>query len=110
MRLRTITVIGVVDPVDVVGELRRLFGIAEIILVGPAKEEEEKKKKDEEEKKKKEKEAEEKKKKESEAPRYKFTVGYLNSITNNFSEERIIGRGRHGVVYKVLSMIYPGSA
>ncbi|VAI68385.1 unnamed protein product [Triticum turgidum subsp. durum] len=97
LRLGTITVIGVVDPVHVVGELRRLFGIAEIILVGPA-EYEEKKKKDEDEKKKKE--AEEKKKKEVEAPRYEWPVGFLNSITDNFSEERIIRRGRHGVVYK----------
>ena len=31
-----ITVTGVVDPVDVVGKLRRLFGNAEIVSVGPA--------------------------------------------------------------------------
>ncbi|VAH99801.1 unnamed protein product [Triticum turgidum subsp. durum] len=85
-----ITVTGVVDPVDVVGKLRRLFGNAEIVSVDVVGKEE----------------SERKGKKEPPPPPppprppYEFTVGFLNSITDNFSEERIIGRGRHGLVYK----------
>lgn len=30
-----------------------------------------------------------------------FTLQYLEQITDNFSEDHIIGRGEHGVVYKV---------
>ncbi|XBH60240.1 hypothetical protein VPH35_114863 [Triticum aestivum] len=30
----------------------------------------------------------------------KFTLEYLEQITNNFSEEHVIGRGAYGVVYK----------
>ena len=34
-------------------------------------------------------------------PPVKFTLEFLNRITNNFSEERIIDRGRYGAIYKV---------
>ena len=30
-----------------------------------------------------------------------FTLEFLGQITDNFSEERVIGRGGYGVVYKV---------
>lgn len=36
----------------------------------------------------------------------KFTLEYLEQITNNFSEEHVIGRGAYGVVYKVYSYAY----
>jgi len=81
------TVVGTVDPVSVVGKIRRLFPGAHIISVGPAKAPE--------------KEGGEKKKVESGAPLYEFTVGFLNRITNGFSEELTIHRGRHGALYKV---------
>ncbi|KAI4965315.1 hypothetical protein ZWY2020_054810 [Hordeum vulgare] len=104
LRCGTITVVGVVDPVDVVAKLRRLFANAQIVSVGPAKEE----KKDGDKK-----DGADKKKPvpvppvyypfpyyPPPRPRYEFTVGFLNSITDNFSEARIIVRGRHGIVYK----------
>nr|ABG48658.1 nonfunctional Rpg1 [Hordeum vulgare subsp. spontaneum] len=104
LRCGTITVVGVVDPVHVVAKLRRLFANAQIVSVGPAKEE----KKDGDKK-----DGADKKKPEPvppvyypfpyyppPRPRYEFTVGFLNSITDNFSEARIIVRGRHGIVYK----------
>ena len=66
-----ITVVGVVNPVDVLGRLRKkLFPNAEIVAVEPVMETNE------------------------------ITYEFLNHITNNFSEERIIGRGGHGVVFK----------
>ncbi|EMS45238.1 hypothetical protein CFC21_095098 [Triticum aestivum] len=72
-----ITVVGVVNPVDVLGRLRKkLFPNAEIVAVEPVMETNE------------------------------ITYEFLNHITNNFSEERIIGRGGHGVVFKVLYDYY----
>ena len=35
-----------------------------------------------------------------------FTLEFLEQITDNFSEERVIGRGGYGVVYKVYSYAY----
>lgn len=35
-----------------------------------------------------------------------FTLELLKQITDNFSEEHIIGRGGYGVVYKVYSYAY----
>jgi len=94
-----ITVTGVVDPVDVVGKLRRLFGNAEIVSVGPANDGD---KKDGDKK-----DGGEKKQViphpcpyPPPRPWYEFPVRFLNSITDNFSEKRIIDRGRHGLVYK----------
>lgn len=93
-RLRTadlpggkITVIGTVNPVDVMGKLRKLFPTAQFVSVGPAGPA---------------KEPENGNKKVKSATPYWFTVEFFNRITNNFSEERIIGCGRQGVVYKVL--------
>ena len=83
-----ITVTGVVDPVDVVVKLRRLFAKAEIVSVVVVGKEEPKPCKPEP------------KICPPPPPRYEWPVGFLNSITDNFSEERIIGRGRHGLVYK----------
>lgn len=83
-----ITVVGTADPVAVVRVLRKLFPTAQLVSVGPAKEE---KKKDGD-----------KKAESGPPPPHEFTVGFLNRITNGFSGELIIGRGRHGVVYKVL--------
>ena len=83
----TIIVIG--DGVNIlhaVGKLRRLFGHAFLLSV-----KEEIRKTDESGQ-----------EDESGPIPYKFPVGLLNHITNNFSEDGIIGRGRHGVVYKVL--------
>lgn len=67
-----ITVIGLFDPVDVVAKLRKVSTHVYIVAARP----------------------------ENEA--YELTFGYLNRITDFFSEERIIGHGGHVVVYKVL--------
>ncbi|XP_037423849.1 tyrosine-protein kinase JAK2-like isoform X2 [Triticum dicoccoides] len=70
MKAGMITVVGVLEAVDVVAKLRTLFVHVQIISDEPTKE------------------------------AYEFTFGFLNRITNNFSQERIIGHGGHGVVYK----------
>nr|ABK51310.1 RPG1 [Hordeum vulgare subsp. vulgare]ABK51311.1 RPG1 [Hordeum vulgare subsp. vulgare]ABK51312.1 RPG1 [Hordeum vulgare subsp. vulgare] len=70
-----ITVVGEVNPEDVLARLqKKLFPNAQIVAVGPAKE----------------------------RSKYELTFEFLNRITNNFSEERIIARGGHGVVYKAV--------
>ncbi|KAI4974228.1 hypothetical protein ZWY2020_047508 [Hordeum vulgare] len=67
-----ITVVGEVNPEDVLARLqKKLFPNAQIVAVGPVMETNE------------------------------VTFEFVNRITNNFSEERIIGRGGHGVVFKV---------
>ncbi|KAE8810995.1 resistance protein [Hordeum vulgare] len=70
MRDDMITVIGLFDPIDVVAKLRKVSTHVYIVSVQP----------------------------ENEA--YELTFGYLNHITDFFSEERIIGHGGHGVLYK----------
>ncbi|KAI4974231.1 hypothetical protein ZWY2020_047511 [Hordeum vulgare] len=68
-----ITVVGEVNPEDVLARLqKKLFPNAQIVAVGPVMETNE------------------------------VTFEFVNRITNNFSEERIIGRGGHGVVFKGL--------
>ncbi|KAF7046676.1 hypothetical protein CFC21_055693 [Triticum aestivum] len=88
MRDEKITVVGTVDPVAVVRVLRKLFPTAQLVSVGPWPAKEEKKKDGD------------KKAESGPPPPHEFTVGFLNRITNGFSGELIIGRGRHGVVYK----------
>jgi hypothetical protein len=39
--------------------------------------------------------------KQTDATTREFTLEFLEQITDNFSEEKIIGRGGYGVVYKV---------
>jgi len=90
-RAQRMTVIGCVDPVDVVCRLRKLRFAVHIVTIHTS---------------------EEKKPKPipdpsklccpcpSEVPPVKFTLEFLNRITNNFSEERIIDRGRYGAIYK----------
>lgn len=96
-----ITVFGHVDPVDIVYKLRKLLFTTHIVSVV---EEEKKKKKEEEEKKKKKEEEKKKKEEEEKIPMSpiaeEFTLEFLNCITNNFSEDRIIGRSRYGKIYK----------
>ncbi|WVZ51270.1 hypothetical protein U9M48_002427 [Paspalum notatum var. saurae] len=92
-----LTVIGCVDSIDVVCKLRKCGFTEHILSVGPLLEEkkEEKKKYDY--------------KKAPAAcetmsyplPQYReLTLEFLNRITNNFSQERIIGCDRHGPIYK----------
>ena len=96
------TVIGCVDPVDVVCRLRKLRFAVHIVTVRSSEEKKDEKKKP----------AYDKKYDEdvpmpayayhpSVVPPVKFTLEFLNRITNNFSEERIIDRGRYGAIYKV---------
>ncbi|XP_058199747.1 heavy metal-associated isoprenylated plant protein 39-like [Rhododendron vialii] len=75
MKAKKLTVIGDVDPVDIICKLRKC-GHAVILTVGPAKDpkEEEKKKKEAEEKKKKE--EKEKKEKEEEEERKRLAAAY----------------------------------
>jgi len=89
------TVIGCVDPVDVVCRLRKLRFAVHIVTIHTSEEKKE--------------EMKPKPKPEppkpccpcpSEVPPVKFTLEFLNRITNNFSEERIIDRGRYGAIYK----------
>ncbi|KAI4967266.1 hypothetical protein ZWY2020_029082 [Hordeum vulgare] len=70
MRDDMITVIGLFDPIDVVSKLQKVSTHVYIVSA----------------------------RLENEA--YELTFGYLNRITDFFSEERIIGHGGHGVVYK----------
>jgi len=89
IRDQKITVIGHVDPVDIVYKLRKLV-TAHIVSVGLADE------------------TKKYAKKVDGAPRLllfspnseEFTLEFLNCITNNFSEDRIIGHSRYGAVYK----------
>ncbi|KAE8809951.1 Ureide permease 2 [Hordeum vulgare] len=70
MRDDMITVIVLFDPIEVVAKLRKVSTHVYIVSARP----------------------------ENEA--YELTFGYLNRITDFFSEDRIIGHGGHGVVYK----------
>jgi len=94
-RAQRMTVIGCVDPVDVVCRLRKLRFAVHIVTIHTSEEKKE--------------EMKPKPKPEppkpccpcpSEVPPVKFTLEFLNRITNNFSEERIIDRGRYGAIYK----------
>ncbi|RLM93913.1 dual specificity protein kinase zak2-like isoform X3 [Panicum miliaceum] len=95
-RAQKMTVIGCVDPVDVVCRLRKLRFAVHIVTVLPSEKKKEEKKEHGE-------------KKDgwvkdccyipSTVPPVEFTLEFLNRITNNFSEERIIDRGRHGAIY-----------
>jgi hypothetical protein len=86
-----ITIFGLVDPVDIVARLRKLVA-AHIVSAGPAHEwKKEGHKKDEH-----------KKLDFRMSPNaQEFTLEFLNCITNNFSEDRIIGQSKYGAVYKV---------
>ncbi|KAE8771737.1 hypothetical protein D1007_56340 [Hordeum vulgare] len=64
-----IMVIGLFDPIDVVAKLRKVSTHVYIVSTRPENE------------------------------GYELTFGYLNRITDFFSEERIIGHGGHGVIY-----------
>ncbi|TKW15106.1 hypothetical protein SEVIR_5G209500v4 [Setaria viridis] len=101
-RALKMTVIGCVDPVDVVCKMRKLWFTVHIITVALSEE-----KKDD---KKTEKKPELKKLElpypypgydyTVPLPVESFTLEFLNRITNDFSEERIIDRGRYGGIYK----------
>ncbi|KAM3206205.1 hypothetical protein ACQJBY_061715 [Aegilops geniculata] len=81
-----ITVIGNgVDFVAAAKKLRRLFGKAHLVSVGCVDEKDDYGCQEDES---------------GATPPHEFTVRFLNRITNNFSQERIIGCGRQGVVYK----------
>lgn len=71
MKAKKITVIGNVDPVDIICKLRKCGGHAAILSVGPAKDPKEEEKKKKEAEAKKQKEEEEKKWKEEEEKRIK---------------------------------------
>jgi len=104
------TVIGCVDPVDVVCRLRKLRFAVHIVTIRPSEEKKEEKKPAEYKKDGDKKDGDKKDDRicvypyvyscPSEVPPVKFTLEFLNRITNNFSEELIIDRGRYGAIYK----------
>lgn len=100
-----ITVVGFVDPVAIVYKLRKILFTTDVISVEEVEEVKYKK--------------EEGKKDDKKMPAYyrydlggqmnptvkEFTLENLNHMTDNFSEDRIIGRGRYGAIYKVYNII-----
>ena len=96
-----ITVVGLVDPVAIVCKMRKLLFRTDLISVDEVKNERKR---------------EEKKGDKKEALRHdqgrwmnpivkEFTLENLNHMTNNFSEDRKIGRSRYGAIYKVYNII-----
>ncbi|XP_066372437.1 uncharacterized protein [Miscanthus floridulus] len=93
-----ITVVGEgIDTVAIVHKLRKLLFRTDIISVEEVKDkkDEEKKKKDEEKK-----EALPDQGRRMNPIVKEFTLENLNHMTNNFSEDRKIGRSRYGAIYK----------